>query len=327
MSRLSLARRSASNTTCRSVFSVLKKFVSCLRTWHLWESEAQSGYQKAFITEMTSSNAIGSGTEETWQKLKSSLLKAAENVCGSTKKHWWQKNTWWWNAAVDSAVKEKWRCWKIWRKVASKRNIRRPSASPNMLIWQNPRLNKFSRTLQPAALTFLPRQPNQARKPGCPRWETCLQWCYDTGELCLDDRAKQAAWKEHYYERLSNVEFDWDPDSLTEVYPIEGPPTSHFSWWSRPSSWWNVARLIVAEILWSWRGSANLWSNRGYHPFQEDPYWMGGEYHCLLLQGQGRHPWGRKLSRPQIARAGHEGSREGGWELSMTTNVHWWQAV
>ena len=46
--------------------------------------------------------------------------------------------------------------------------------------------------------------------------------CKDAVELCLDDRAKQAAWKEHY-ERLSNVEFNWDPDSLMEVYPMEGP--------------------------------------------------------------------------------------------------------
>ena len=42
----------------------------------------------------------------------------------------------------------------------------------------------------------------------------------DAGELCLNDRAKQAGWKEHY-ERLSN-EFDWDPDPLTEIYPMEG---------------------------------------------------------------------------------------------------------
>ena len=46
--------------------------------------------------------------------------------------------------------------------------------------------------------------------------------CNEVGELCLDDKAKQAAWKEHY-ECLSNVQFDWDPDSLTEVYPVEGP--------------------------------------------------------------------------------------------------------
>ena len=39
----------------------------------------------------------------------------------------------------------------------------------------------------------------------------------------------KVAWKEHY-ERLSNVEFDWEPDSLMEVYPVEGPAHPHPTW-------------------------------------------------------------------------------------------------
>ena len=31
------------------------------------------------------------------------------------------------------------------------------------------------------------------------------------------------AWAEHY-ERLLNVEFDWDPDHLSKEPPLEGPP-------------------------------------------------------------------------------------------------------
>ena len=71
------------------------------------------------------------------------------------------------------------------------------------------------------------------------------------------------------------------------------------------------------ESLWSWIGSVDPWSNRGYHPFQEDPYWMGGEYHHLPLQRQECRPWEWKLSRPQ---------REGGRELSTTTSAHQWHA-
>ena len=64
------------------------------------------------------------------------------------------------------------------RVVAARRNIRWPSASPNMLsIWQNSRLNKKpSRTLHLAALTFLPQQQNETWKPRCSRQEPCLQW-------------------------------------------------------------------------------------------------------------------------------------------------------
>ena len=36
----------------------------------------------------------------------------------------------------------------------------------------------------------------------------------DIGEMSMSEEAKQNAWVEHY-ERLLNVEFDWDPDHLS----------------------------------------------------------------------------------------------------------------
>ena len=45
----------------------------------------------------------------------------------------------------------------------------------------------------------------------------------DTGEMSMNEEAKQNAWAEHY-ERLLNVEFDWDPDHLSNEPPLEGPP-------------------------------------------------------------------------------------------------------
>ena len=45
----------------------------------------------------------------------------------------------------------------------------------------------------------------------------------DAGEMSMSEEAKQNAWAEHY-ERLLNVEFDWDPDHLSNVPPLEGPP-------------------------------------------------------------------------------------------------------
>ena len=47
----------------------------------------------------------------------------------------------------------------------------------------------------------------------------------DYGNLAIDDQAKLAAWKAHY-ERLLNVEFDWDRGSLQEQLPVQGPPIS-----------------------------------------------------------------------------------------------------
>ena len=90
---------------------------------------------------------------------------------------------------------------------------------PNKLsIWQNPRLNrKFLRTLHLAALElFCLTHQMRCKNPDVQGKKPVRN---DAGELCLK-RVKQATWKEHYA-CLSNVEFNWIPDSLTEVYPSE----------------------------------------------------------------------------------------------------------
>ena len=46
----------------------------------------------------------------------------------------------------------------------------------------------------------------------------------DAGELSLSEDSKQKAWLEHY-QRFLNIEFDWDPDHLSDEPPVEGPPS------------------------------------------------------------------------------------------------------
>ena len=45
----------------------------------------------------------------------------------------------------------------------------------------------------------------------------------DAGEMSMSEDSKQKAWLEHY-QRLLNVEFDWDPDHPSYQSPVEGPP-------------------------------------------------------------------------------------------------------
>ena len=47
----------------------------------------------------------------------------------------------------------------------------------------------------------------------------------DAGEMSMSKHSKQKAWLEHY-RRLLNVEFDWDPDYLSDEPPAEGLPIS-----------------------------------------------------------------------------------------------------
>ena len=45
----------------------------------------------------------------------------------------------------------------------------------------------------------------------------------DAGDMSISKDSKQKAWLEHY-QRLLNVEFDWDSDHLSDKPPVEGPP-------------------------------------------------------------------------------------------------------
>ena len=45
----------------------------------------------------------------------------------------------------------------------------------------------------------------------------------DAGEMSLSEDSKQKVWLEHY-QRLLDIEFDWDPDHLSYQPPVEGPP-------------------------------------------------------------------------------------------------------
>ena len=217
--------------------------------------------------------------QEIWRRLMASLLKAAENVCRSTKKDGCWKETWWWNLAVDSAVVGKWRCWEIWNNGGCNEKYEKVKSLAKHTVYLSKSWAKSSRTLHPAALTY-------AASPT--KWDA-KTWML---QLVTGRPGLATAWKEHY-ECLSNVEFNWDPDFLTVLsLPHRRPGNPHTSWagdqghqydemwqgcWYTPDRSWNL------ESLSGWRGLAGPCSNRGYHPFQEEPYWMDAEYHRLSL--------------------------------------------
>lgn len=46
--------------------------------------------------------------------------------------------------------------------------------------------------------------------------------CDDDGNITYDDESKLDAWRQHY-ERLLNVEFEWNEEDLSTVLPVQGP--------------------------------------------------------------------------------------------------------
>ena len=69
----------------------------------------------------------------------------------------------------------------------------------------------------------------------------------DAGEMSMSKEAKQNVLAEHY-ERLLNVEFDWDPDYLSKEQPLKGRLSqSLLTWWRRPSQRWSRVKLQVHQ--------------------------------------------------------------------------------
>ena len=98
-----------------------KKFSPKLRTWKLRQPNEKAKFEQAFIDKLSDNHPEEgeTSTEEIWNRLKSALLDAADNVCSKTKKHH-KRETWWWNEEVNSAVAEKRRCWKAWKQGENK---------------------------------------------------------------------------------------------------------------------------------------------------------------------------------------------------------------
>ena len=199
-----------------------KKFVPRLRTWRLKDPAVQQEFYEAFTAATQETNTQEESTEAIWSKVKTGLLSAAEVACGYSKKHQWRNETWWWNAVVDSAVREKRRCFSVWKKGGSRADYNEAKRLSNRAVYlaKSAAEKATFDEIDPNG-TDIYRLANQMRRENQDvTGEKPVR--NDAGELSLDEEGKQKAWKEHY-ERLSNVEFDWDPDHLSDESPVEGP--------------------------------------------------------------------------------------------------------
>ena len=152
------------------------------------------------------------------------LLKTTEEVCGTTRPHRWHRETWWWNEHVEKAIAAKRTAFKAWKAGkgtrasydAAKRNARHAvhhaCQEADKKVYEN--IDPKSSEVYHLANQF--RRENTDVVGDKPVKN-------DAGETSMSEDSKQKAWLEHY-QRLLNVEFDWDPDHLSYQPPVEGPP-------------------------------------------------------------------------------------------------------
>ena len=123
---------------------------------------------------------------------------------------------------VDNAIKEKRKCFKAWKAggsreayIAAKRVSNRAvfhakneaqKVALDDIDFKSPDIFRLVKQLKHDKQDVVGEKPVKN----------------DAGALSLDDESRKSAWKEHY-ERLLNVEFDWNPDDLSQEEPVEGP--------------------------------------------------------------------------------------------------------
>ena len=94
-----------------------RKFQPRLKVWKLRDREKQTEFAERFKAnvEAPSVEVAGTTVEELWSSRKGNLLNTTKEVCGTSSKHQWRRQTWWWNDVVDKAIKEKQKCFKAWK--------------------------------------------------------------------------------------------------------------------------------------------------------------------------------------------------------------------
>ena len=201
-----------------------RKFVPRIKVWKLRDPEKQAELSEVFKTKAQDSGLSQTSTvDERWTSLKDKLIQATKQVCGVSSNHPWRKQMWW-NNQVEEAVKEKRRCFKLWKAGGSRAayNTAKRASSRAVHLTKSEAEKVALQKIDPKSADIFRLAKQMRRDIQDVMGEKPVK--NDAGQLSLDEEAKKAAWKEHY-ERLLNVEFPWNPEDLSEESPVEGPIT------------------------------------------------------------------------------------------------------
>ena len=163
-------------------------------------------------------SSADAATKNIWNNIKTGLLKTTEEVCGTTWPHRWCHETWWWNEHVEKA---KWKAFKAWKTAKGTRasyNAAKHIARHAVHHACQQADKKVYKNIDPKSSEVY-HLANQLRRENTDVIGDKLVK-NDAGEMSMSQDSKQKAWLEHY-QRLLKVEFDWNPDHLSDKSPVE----------------------------------------------------------------------------------------------------------
>jgi len=215
-------------------------FVSKCKVWKLREPKLRAQFgEMVQERKETRDKAEEESAEGIWQDLKQCLLEGTEEVCGRTKGPRVHRETWWWNKETDRVVEEKRTKFRELKKAEELKKTndlnegksveeaaeayKQAKRNSKRVIW---RVKEAERKKMREALDKKESEgklfravKQMERKNRDVVGGGCLK--DGTGRTVTDVETIKEMWRSHF-ERISNEEFDWDRDSLSQDC-VSGP--------------------------------------------------------------------------------------------------------
>ena len=107
-----------------------------IKVWKLRDPEKQAELSEGFKAKTLDSELSQTSTVDERTSLKDKLLQATKQVCDVSSNHPWRKQTWWWNNQVEEAVRDKRRCFKLWKAGGSRAAYNSAKRTSNRAVHQ-----------------------------------------------------------------------------------------------------------------------------------------------------------------------------------------------
>lgn len=209
---------------CEERKQMKKKLKPKIKLWKLAE-EAPRYKQEV----MENYQGGKENVEETWNKIKTTVLTAAEKVCGKTKGgKAIEKETWWWEEEVQDSIKNKKEAFRSWQKEKSnsKREEYREANKRTKIAVAKAKDKAYKEwydklgTKEGENMIYrVTKQRHQKKKD-----ITEILVIKDLEGKVLTEEAKiKERWRE-YFNKLLNTENE--REDTEEVEPVEGPETN-----------------------------------------------------------------------------------------------------
>ena len=217
---------------CHKVRMVKQTFVSQCKVWKLKDANVQTVFREKVQTR--AAERMDGDAELVWRELKDCMLEVADEVCGRSIGRPRHSETWWWNNEVAEVIREKNRLFRIFEKSkngrsgpetelcraryqAAKRETKRAISRA-----QEAERKKFGEKLDSADSkgTVFRVAKQMMRRNQDVTGGDCVKDAQ--GKVVVEEEKLLEIWRA-YYDKLSNEEFAWDKETLTEAGKISGP--------------------------------------------------------------------------------------------------------